>query len=276
MNFLRVFCCATVFSVFFASARAQEPQPAKLYERGVNAFFDGRAHEADTLLSEAIQWNSNDPRAYYFRAFSLLREGRLAEAQGDMLVGATLEVQSPQSHAVGSALERIQGCDRLMLEQFRSMRTPRRCNTGVSDRRSASTKDSSFHHKRFLRRDRRLLRRRTLPYSANTASYRWKNCFVRAVRKRSSNSRISNSPRHLRRDLLKKLRRRPHRPQTHSKTTRKNRRHRSLQSLLPSRPRFRPKQRPRQIRPLLRLQNRTRILSVNSLYFSCPFTPKIA
>ncbi len=119
MNYLRAFCfTAACFSVF-GGAQAQEPEAAKLYERGVNAYFDGCATEADGLLSEAIQWNSQDPRAYYFRAFSLLREGRLAEAQGDMLTGATLEAQSPQGQAIGAALERVQGCDRLMLEHFR-------------------------------------------------------------------------------------------------------------------------------------------------------------
>src|SRR3954464_4792366 len=98
---------------------AQEPRPAKLYEQGVNAYFDGRACQADTFLSEAIQSNSQDPRAYYFRALSLLREGRVAEARGDMLVGAKLEAQSPQHQVIGAALERIQGSERLMLEEFR-------------------------------------------------------------------------------------------------------------------------------------------------------------
>lgn len=119
MNYLRSIYFVTACSLLLGVVQAQGPQPAKLYERGVNAYFNGRAYEADTLLSEAIQWNSQDPRAYYFRAFSLLREGRVAEAQGDMLVGATLEAQSPGRQAVGSALERVQGCDRLMLEQFR-------------------------------------------------------------------------------------------------------------------------------------------------------------
>jgi hypothetical protein len=119
MNYLRSIYFVTACNSLFGVAQAESPQPPKLYERGVNAYFNGRANEADTLLSEAIQGNSQDPRAYYFRAFSLLREGRVAEAQGDMLVGATLEAQSPGHQAVGSALERVQGCDRLMLEQFR-------------------------------------------------------------------------------------------------------------------------------------------------------------
>ena len=101
------------------AAPAQVPRAAKLYDRGVNAYFAGRSCQAEAFLAEAIQGNSHDPRAYYFRALSLLRQGRVDEARGDMLVGATLEAQLPQRFAIGAALERIQGGDRLMLEEFR-------------------------------------------------------------------------------------------------------------------------------------------------------------
>ena len=101
-------------------ALAQEPIAAKLYDQGVNAYFAGRACQADLLLSDAIKWNSQDPRAYYFRALSLLRQGRVDEARGDMLVGSMVEAQTPQRYAVGAALERIQGADRLLLEKFRN------------------------------------------------------------------------------------------------------------------------------------------------------------
>ena len=70
-------------------------------------------------LSEALTFNSQDPRAYYFRALSLLRQGRVDEARGDMLVGAMVEAQSPQRYGIGMALERVQGPSRLMLEEFR-------------------------------------------------------------------------------------------------------------------------------------------------------------
>jgi hypothetical protein len=63
--------------------------------------------------------DSQDPRTYYFRALCLLRMGRAAEARGDMIVGAALEAQRPKRYAVGTALERVQGHDRLTLEQFR-------------------------------------------------------------------------------------------------------------------------------------------------------------
>lgn len=106
-------------SLLAQAAWSQQAQVAKLYERGVNAYYAGRSGDAEAALSEAIQWNSQDPRAYYFRALTLLRQGRSDEARGDMLTGAMLEAQSPRHFAVGAALERVQGSERLMLERYR-------------------------------------------------------------------------------------------------------------------------------------------------------------
>lgn len=106
-------------SLLAQAAWSQQPQVTKLYERGVNAYFAGRSGDAETALSEAIQWNSQDPRAYYFRALTLLRQGRSDEARGDMLTGAMFEAQAPRRFAVGAALERVQGSERLMLERYR-------------------------------------------------------------------------------------------------------------------------------------------------------------
>jgi hypothetical protein len=71
------------------------------------------------ILSQAIEFNSQDPLAYYFRALTLWREGHCAEARGDMMTGAMLEAQQSHRYDVGSALVRIQGPARLMLEQIR-------------------------------------------------------------------------------------------------------------------------------------------------------------
>lgn len=100
-------------------AWAQQPHVGKFYEQGVNAYFAGRLGVAEGLLSEFLQANSQDPRAYYFRALCLLRQGRLDEARGDMLTGAMFEAQAPQRYAVGAALERVQGGNRLTLERYR-------------------------------------------------------------------------------------------------------------------------------------------------------------
>jgi hypothetical protein len=100
-------------------AWSQQLRAGSLYEQGVNAYFAGRGSEAEAALSEVIQWNPQDPRAYYFRALSLLRQGRSDEARGDMHTGASLEAQAPHRYGVGAALERVQGGSRLMLEKYR-------------------------------------------------------------------------------------------------------------------------------------------------------------
>lgn len=102
------------------AVRGQDLDAAAIhFGEGVHAYFSGNSSRAERSLSEALTLNSQDPRIYYFRALSLLRQGRSAEARGDMLVGAALEAQRAKRFAVGAALERVQGHDRLLLEQFR-------------------------------------------------------------------------------------------------------------------------------------------------------------
>jgi hypothetical protein len=91
----------------------------RLYSQGVNAYFAGRSSEAESNLSQAMALAPEDPRIYYFRALSLMRLGRLDEARGDMVLGASMEAQHPQRFAVGKALERVQGGNRLILERYR-------------------------------------------------------------------------------------------------------------------------------------------------------------
>ena len=100
--------------------RGQQPSELnRLYSQGVNAYFAGRSNDAESHLSQALALDAEDPRIYYFRALSLLRLGRLDEARGDMMVGASVEAQRPQRFAVGKALERVQGGHRLTLERYR-------------------------------------------------------------------------------------------------------------------------------------------------------------
>jgi hypothetical protein len=115
--------CATltggmIFSTGLAYAQDQE-SAIILYGDGVRAYFSGNSRQAEEALSRALESHSQDPRPYYFRALSLLRLGRTAEARGDMMVGAAMEAQQPNRYAVGKSLERVQGYDRLLLERFR-------------------------------------------------------------------------------------------------------------------------------------------------------------
>lgn len=107
-----------------AAARAGgEPAPLGVaYGNGVHAYFAGDYQCSFDALSGAIEAGSNDPRAYYFRGLSALKLGRLDEAEADFQQGANLEADGRGSvggRAIGRALERVQGCDRLKLEHYR-------------------------------------------------------------------------------------------------------------------------------------------------------------
>lgn len=90
-----------------------------LYSHGVHAYFDGNVGEAEPCFTRAIALNPNDPRAYYFRGLSRLQLGRDAGAPADLEAGAAAEARQPDRYAIGTALERVQGGPRILLEQYR-------------------------------------------------------------------------------------------------------------------------------------------------------------
>jgi hypothetical protein len=120
-TFRRITICLAVLAI--ASPVAAQVRDfnsaAEKYGRGVHAYFAGRSAEAESLLSAALAENASDPRFWYFRSMARLRLGRSNEARADMAAGAALEARQPGRFAVGSALVRVQGADRLLLEGFR-------------------------------------------------------------------------------------------------------------------------------------------------------------
>ncbi len=99
---------------------ASPPELAATYGRGVHAFFAHQSKSAEQHFSQVIQSGSTDPRVYYFRAMTRLRSGRQHEAEEDMRIGAAYEARNPGvRHAIGKALERVQGPHRRLLEQVR-------------------------------------------------------------------------------------------------------------------------------------------------------------
>lgn len=108
---------------FVAGDRAQAQNAAALtatYGRGVHAYFANQVSLAEQLLSQVIDAGSTDPRVYYFRAMTRMRSGRSDEAEVDMQIGAAFEARDPGNRlAIGKALERVQGPNRLLLEGFR-------------------------------------------------------------------------------------------------------------------------------------------------------------
>lgn len=92
----------------------------QLYGSGVHAYFAGDFRSAYEHLTAAIQAETRDPRAYYFRGLALLRLGRPEQAEKDLAQGAALEADDEgKVFDVNRALRRVQGSARLLLEQFR-------------------------------------------------------------------------------------------------------------------------------------------------------------
>jgi len=108
----------------FACAAPDSSAHSTAYGRGLAAYFSGNCAAAEPLFLVAMDEDAQDPRPYYFRGLCLLRQGRGDEARSDFMIAAALEARSRGGYAVGKALERVQGGDRLVLEQYRwQMRT---------------------------------------------------------------------------------------------------------------------------------------------------------
>src|SRR4051812_39222737 len=99
-------CCA----ILPTGVSAQEfGAAATLYSNGVQDYFRGNSADAEASLSSLIRIDPNDPRAFYFRAFTRWQQGREGDARADMQRGAQLEAGSPNRFDVGKTLERVQG-----------------------------------------------------------------------------------------------------------------------------------------------------------------------
>ena len=88
--------------------------------RGMHDFHGGNFDRAYDEFTNAIEAGTADPRAYYFRGLAALRLGRTAEAEADFSAGAEREAVDGSTLRVSRALQRVQGCDRLTLERFRT------------------------------------------------------------------------------------------------------------------------------------------------------------
>jgi tetratricopeptide (TPR) repeat protein len=107
-------------SLSTVSLFAQEAVLAQQYGSGVHSYFTGDMMGAYETLTVAIEHGSRDPRAFYFRGLAYLKLGRPQEAAADFRKGAELESKDVNRfYNVGRALERVQGNERLELENFR-------------------------------------------------------------------------------------------------------------------------------------------------------------
>jgi len=101
------------------SAYGQDTVLADLYGQGVHAYYRGDFAEAYQHLDSVVEQGTDDPRVYYFRGLFNIRLGNEDMAQADFQKGAELEMDRRQVYPVGKALARVQGGDRLMLEEAR-------------------------------------------------------------------------------------------------------------------------------------------------------------
>src|SRR6185295_2580863 len=99
---------------------AQDHLLDDLYGRGVHAYFSRNYQDAYKHLSDAVTSGSQDPRVYYFRALADSRLNRPDDATADLKKAAELEFSGESPYQVSKALERIQGTERLMIEDTRS------------------------------------------------------------------------------------------------------------------------------------------------------------
>jgi hypothetical protein len=102
-----------------ASSQAQDGVALQMYGSGVHAYYSQDFATAHEYLTAAIKAGSPDPRCYYFRGLCYLRLGRPEEAKADFVRGAEFERSGSGVYRVGRALERIQGTERAMIEQYR-------------------------------------------------------------------------------------------------------------------------------------------------------------
>lgn len=98
----------------------EDPALARAYGSGVHAYFCGDFQRAYDDLTQAIEAGTSDPRAFYFRGLAARKLGRLDESEADFASAAEREADGTGAWPVSRSLERVQGCDRLALERYRT------------------------------------------------------------------------------------------------------------------------------------------------------------
>ncbi|TWU45034.1 hypothetical protein Q31b_02050 [Novipirellula aureliae] len=106
-------------SVVMQSASPQSEVLAEMYGQGVHAYYAGRYQDADEFLSMAINNGLKDPRAFYFRGIVAVANGNSSSAEADWVQGAQIEAATGNALAIGRALSRFQGPERMKLEEIR-------------------------------------------------------------------------------------------------------------------------------------------------------------
>ena len=122
-KFLSVIIFVSLFGVVLAADIAVVAgESDHIYGKGVHAFFDQNYEEAITILSQAEEMKSNDPRVYYFLGLAYLRQKKTEQADQCFEKAAQMEYsgRSIRDYEISESLRRIQGIERLRIEKIRT------------------------------------------------------------------------------------------------------------------------------------------------------------
>jgi len=115
-------CPLLVGTALIASTLTVDDEADHVYGKGVHAFFDRDYEGAVTILLQAEEMESIDPRPYYFLGLAYLRQKKTEQADQYFRQAARLEYSGRAHRDYGTAesLRRIQGEERLRIEKIRS------------------------------------------------------------------------------------------------------------------------------------------------------------
>ena len=139
---ITVFCSLLAGTTLIANTFTVTDESDRIYGRGVHAFFDRDYEAAVTILLQAEEIKSIDPRPYYFLGLAFLRQDKTEQAVQYFEQAAQLEYsgRAARDFRVAEALRRIQGEERLRIEKIR---TEERTNAQIREQQHRESRYSS-------------------------------------------------------------------------------------------------------------------------------------
>ena len=114
----------------------EDGEPSRHYGHGMHSFWAGRYVEAEKAFANAISLAPNNPLYWYMRAVTRRRLGSEDASRHDALLGVAAERKAclrrdGASLDINRELKRLQGSDRIWLEDHRSGDPSRRTMSGM-------------------------------------------------------------------------------------------------------------------------------------------------
>lgn len=101
-------------------ASAADAVPRDTLATAVNAYFAKDYALADKLLTQLVESGTDDPRVFYYRGLAAKATGKPEKAKADYEAGALLEAEGKGRVDIDRALEKVQGSERLVIQQHRT------------------------------------------------------------------------------------------------------------------------------------------------------------